>query len=188
MKHYSNGHMTANDYLMMYLARWKRVAVVLLVIWIVVTLRGNLKDLDAGLFLDSGQGPSEEYENLRRRIQSNTKELWYYINHELNKVIFDEKKSDRLQTGWLPRMEKARSGQRQRSNTAEVVSSPEPRELQGCEKVYCLIFAYATERTLILNSKGWRYNTKGWDYVFYPISETCTSSYDDQVLQWAEEL
>ncbi|CAG9788403.1 unnamed protein product [Diatraea saccharalis] len=59
----------------------------------------------------------------------------------------------------------------------------------GCQLhhiVYCLIFAYATERTLILNSKGWRYNNKGWDYVFYPISDSCTSAYDDKVIQWPD--
>ncbi|KPJ05914.1 Alpha-(1,6)-fucosyltransferase [Papilio xuthus] len=59
-------------------------------------LNGNLKDLDPSL-LESGQGPSEEYENLRRRIYSNTKEIWYYINHEIGKLIADEVKADSLQ-------------------------------------------------------------------------------------------
>lgn len=35
------------------------------------------------------KGPSEEYELLRRRIFSNTKELWYYVNSELQ--ILDKK-------------------------------------------------------------------------------------------------
>ena len=34
--------------------------------------------------------------------------------------------------------------------------------------------AYGTERTLILKSKGWRYNKKGFQDVFLPMSETCT--------------
>lgn len=34
--------------------------------------------------------------------------------------------------------------------------------------------AYATERTLILKSKGWRYHKAGWEEVFQPISETCS--------------
>lgn len=58
----------------------------------------NLKDIDGSLFLDVGQGPMEEYENLRRRIYSNTKELWYFINHELSKVGTDNLKSDKIQT------------------------------------------------------------------------------------------
>lgn len=49
----------------------------------------------------------------------------------------------------------------------------------GCQLhhvVYCFIMAYATERTLILNSKGWRYHKAGWEEVFQPISDTCLSS------------
>ena len=30
-----------------------------------------------------------------------------------------------------------------------------------------------TERTLILKSQGWRYNKKGFEEVFLPLSETC---------------
>lgn len=62
-------------------------------------LSGNLKDIDTGtLFLDFGQGPTEEYENLRRRVYSNTKELWYYVNHELGKLIREDNKEERIQT------------------------------------------------------------------------------------------
>ncbi|XP_059164715.1 alpha-(1,6)-fucosyltransferase-like isoform X2 [Physella acuta] len=46
----------------------------------------------------------------------------------------------------------------------------------GCQLhhiTYCLIAAYAMERTLILDSKGWRYSSKGWESVFQPLSTTC---------------
>uniref|UniRef100_A0A646QIG9 Alpha-(1,6)-fucosyltransferase n=1 Tax=Hemiscolopendra marginata TaxID=943146 RepID=A0A646QIG9_9MYRI len=49
----------------------------------------------------------------------------------------------------------------------------------GCQihhAVYCLIIAYGTSRTLILKSKGWRYNKEGWETVFKPVSETCTDA------------
>lgn len=49
----------------------------------------------------------------------------------------------------------------------------------GCQihhVTYCFIMAYATKRTLILNSRGWRYSVDGWDAVFQPISSTCTST------------
>lgn len=49
----------------------------------------------------------------------------------------------------------------------------------GCQLhhvVYCFIMAYATERTLILKSKGWRYHKNGWEEVFKPISDTCIDS------------
>lgn len=63
------------------------------------SLNGNLKDIDTGsLFLDEGQGPTEDYENLRRRIYSNTKELWYYVNHELTKVLQEDNKAEKIQT------------------------------------------------------------------------------------------
>ncbi|XP_052239638.1 alpha-(1,6)-fucosyltransferase-like isoform X2 [Dreissena polymorpha] len=35
--------------------------------------------------------------------------------------------------------------------------------------------AYATQRTLILQSEGWRYSSKGWESVFLPLSKTCRS-------------
>jgi glycoprotein 6-alpha-L-fucosyltransferase len=46
----------------------------------------------------------------------------------------------------------------------------------GCQihhLVYCFIIAYGTERTLILDSRGWRYSSAGWEKVFKPLSETC---------------
>ncbi|CAL4059808.1 unnamed protein product, partial [Meganyctiphanes norvegica] len=47
----------------------------------------------------------------------------------------------------------------------------------GCQihhVVYCFIVAYGTKRTLILKSRGWRYNKAGWEDVFQPISNSCT--------------
>ncbi|XP_041981189.1 alpha-(1,6)-fucosyltransferase isoform X2 [Aricia agestis] len=256
---------------MMYSAKWKRAAVLLLLVWIAVTylvisplrcdggsesavdfqerlrtvsaqletlkkqhagliaqirhgLPANL-DIDAGALLQNyGGGPSEEYESLRRRIYSNTKEIWFFINHELTKFMGDDMKTDRLQ-GILDQVADRKrsllSDQEKlqqldgyadwRKTEAANVSDLVQRRLRwlqnpsdcrdarkvicnlnkgcgfGCQVhhiVYCLIFAYATERTLILNSKGWRYNSKGWEYVFHPVSESCTSAYDDKVVQW----
>ena len=47
----------------------------------------------------------------------------------------------------------------------------------GCQihhVAYCFIMAYATKRTLILDSGNWRYSMDGWDVVFQPVSSTCT--------------
>lgn len=38
---------------------------------------------------------------------------------------------------------------------------------------YCFIMAYATKRTLILDSANWRYSPNGWNAVFQPISSVC---------------
>ncbi|XP_034945504.1 alpha-(1,6)-fucosyltransferase isoform X2 [Chelonus insularis] len=48
----------------------------------------------------------------------------------------------------------------------------------GCQihhLTYCFLVAYGTQRTLILKSKGWRYQKDGWESVFKPLSETCLS-------------
>lgn len=49
----------------------------------------------------------------------------------------------------------------------------------GCQihhVAYCFILAYATKRTLILDSRNWRYSMNGWDVVFQPVSSTCTAA------------
>ena len=48
----------------------------------------------------------------------------------------------------------------------------------GCQihhVAYCFIFAYATERMLVLDSGGWRYSGK-WEDVFQPLSNSCNYS------------
>ncbi|XP_026330680.1 alpha-(1,6)-fucosyltransferase isoform X2 [Hyposmocoma kahamanoa] len=174
--------------------------------------------------LFAGDGPSEEYETLRRRIYTNTKELWYYIKSELRKVLNDNDKTSRIEAVLKDVGERKRSLLFDQQKLAEIDGHNEWRRLEaanvsdliqrrlkylqnpsdcrearkvicnlnkgcgfGCQLhhiAYCLIFAYATERTLILQSRGWRYNTKGWDYVFYPLSDSCTSAYEDKALQW----
>ena len=42
---------------------------------------------------------------------------------------------------------------------------------------YCFIVAYATERTMILQSDTWYFaENKGWNSVFLPLSDTCTAA------------
>lgn len=48
--------------------------------------------------------------------------------------------------------------------------------------------AYATERTLILKSKGWRYHKAGWEEVFKPISDTCLSSEGSSHASWSSHI
>lgn len=57
----------------------------------------NLNDLETSALLHNGGGASEEYENLRRRIYSNTKEIWYFVNYELTKLIKDGVQPDKIQ-------------------------------------------------------------------------------------------
>lgn len=48
--------------------------------------------------------------------------------------------------------------------------------------------AYATERTMILKSTGWRYHKAGWEEVFKPISETCIDSNGATHSSWPGQL
>ena len=42
---------------------------------------------------------------------------------------------------------------------------------------YCFILAYATQRTMILESNSWYFaENKGWNSVFLPLSDTCTQA------------
>jgi glycoprotein 6-alpha-L-fucosyltransferase len=57
----------------------------------------------------------------------------------------------------------------------------------GCQLhhlVYCFIVAYATERTLILKSKGWRYHKGGFEEIFLPLSDTCTDPNGESHSSW----
>lgn len=60
----------------------------------------------------------------------------------------------------------------------------------GCQVhhvAYCMIVAYATQRTLILESKGWRYARGGWETVFQPLSEVCTTRSGEETIRWQGE-
>ncbi|KAJ7363561.1 Alpha-(1,6)-fucosyltransferase, partial [Desmophyllum pertusum] len=59
----------------------------------------------------------------------------------------------------------------------------------GCQVhhlMYCFIVAYGLERTLVIDSSGWRYSSKGWKGIFQPVSETCTT-YKGQLAGWSED-
>lgn len=49
----------------------------------------------------------------------------------------------------------------------------------GCQVhhvVLCLIIAYATERTLVIEKTNGIYDGHSWDQIFLPLSETCTNA------------
>jgi len=57
----------------------------------------------------------------------------------------------------------------------------------GCQihhAVYCFITAYGTQRTMILNSKNWRYNKKGYQEVYLPLSDSCTDTGGASHVNW----
>lgn len=51
--------------------------------------------------------------------------------------------------------------------------------------VKCLIVAYATERTMIIdNPKTWKFTRSGFANIFLPLSDTCTSTDGKTVSKW----
>lgn len=49
----------------------------------------------------------------------------------------------------------------------------------GCQMhhiLYCFIVSYATKRTMIIDSTGWRYSARGWNAYFQPVSDSCIHS------------
>ncbi|KAK8735422.1 hypothetical protein OTU49_005381 [Cherax quadricarinatus] len=57
----------------------------------------------------------------------------------------------------------------------------------GCQfhrLIHCFMAAYGKNRTLIVNSAGWRYSPNGWETVFQPFSETCTNFSMKNVTNW----
>jgi len=57
----------------------------------------------------------------------------------------------------------------------------------GCQihhAIYCFLIAYGTERTMVLKSQGWRYNKKGFEEVFLPLSETCNDPNGQSRATW----
>lgn len=52
----------------------------------------------------------------------------------------------------------------------------------GCQLhhvAYCLIVAYGSRRTMVLDSRGWRYSQRGWDSIFLPVSSNCRNFTED---------
>lgn len=60
----------------------------------------------------------------------------------------------------------------------------------GCQLhhlAYCLIVAYYTQRTMILQSVGWKYAPHGWETLFLPMSRTCTDADGKSRHPWTAE-
>ncbi|ETN58391.1 alpha-(1,6)-fucosyltransferase [Anopheles darlingi] len=173
--------------------------------------------------------PSLEYERLRRRVQTNTQELWNFVQSEVTKVQKQAQRSTpelvkpltsflslaaEHKRSLLTDIERTRETDgyeawrhREAIELSDLVQkrltklqNPDncstARKLlcrlnkgcgYGCQLhhvVYCFIMAYATERTLILKSKGWRYHKAGWEEVFQPISDTCLDSNGASHASW----
>ncbi|CAH1263842.1 FUT8 [Branchiostoma lanceolatum] len=161
--------------------------------------------------------PSKKHEQLQRKLEDGTRELWFLVKAQLKLMKSDSQASsvkDRIDNLLLDvgdhqrtiladaqRLRDADGGLAWRQQEAHALQDLVQRRLHylqnpkdcskakkllcnlnkgcgyGCQLhhvVYCFMVAYGTERTMILNSQGWRYSSGGWEKVFLPLSETCT--------------
>jgi glycoprotein 6-alpha-L-fucosyltransferase len=57
--------------------------------------------------------------------------------------------------------------------------------------LHCFIVAYWTNRTLVVDTKGWNYSwtseegKKGWEAAFLPVSDTCTTA--EGAVEWSQD-
>ncbi|WAR12583.1 FUT8-like protein [Mya arenaria] len=152
--------------------------------------------------------PDPKYEDARRETRRLSQEMWMYMDSQLKRLISQNVETDtkyikdilafgsHLHTAILlahdtleDEFEKWRN---LRSNenplncsTADMfVCKLDTACGFGCQMhhvTYCLMVAYATNRTMVLVSKGWRYSKAGWDIVFRPLSKTCHENHPDVI-------
>ncbi|XP_055380359.1 alpha-(1,6)-fucosyltransferase [Condylostylus longicornis] len=179
--------------------------------------------------LSSIGAPSSEYEQIRRRIRTNTQEFWNFFSSELEQIRLKCSKTNpdllkqinnilelgaehkRSLLNDQDRMRELDGYESWRKKESEDLSNlvqnrlyylQNPKDCKNAKKlvcklnkgcgygcqlhhvVYCFIVAYATERTLILKSRGWRYHKGGWEEVFDPISSTCTNIDTTSATAW----
>lgn len=162
--------------------------------------------------------PNHSYEDSRRRLYSNINEEWFYLRKRLN--VTDLKFLTQLRHNLLYdldeislRDKKWRTSEYQKlsglmdsvihklQNPASCDKAPKLvcQLNKGCgfgcqihHVVYCFVVALATDRTLILDAKNWRYvdhktrksKTAGWNLVFKQLSETCLDESGSSRSSW----
>eukprot|EP00794_Sanderia_malayensis_P017813 gene17813-19591_t len=162
------------------------------------------------------RAPSLEYEETRRRIENNVREMQYSAMSKLEQmksILGDAVFTDKLAKFEENVMElsaitmndledlKDMDGVKEFRTLSHQILADEVqarmRRLQnpadcksarrlvcslnkacgyGCQIhhiIYCMIVAYASNRTMVVNSLGWRYSRKGWEGTFLPVSESC---------------
>ena len=55
--------------------------------------------------------------------------------------------------------------------------------------MYCFIERFFQNRTMILESQGWRYDSKnGYEGYFLPVTETCANQKSPETVTWNGKL
>ncbi|KAL5009035.1 hypothetical protein ScPMuIL_014616 [Solemya velum] len=190
----------------------------------------ELKRLSAGdnKPITADEAPSKEHEQLRRKIENDAREFWYYMGSHLKQLKTSARNGINIEDSINNLLEDGEGYKRTIMNDLKSLSvegrAGAWREKEGialtelvqkrlrylqnpqdCSKAlkvvcnlhkgcgygcqlhhvtYCLMVAYATGRTLILDSVGWRYAKDGWETVFRPLSNTCTDKSGTSSHHW----
>jgi glycoprotein 6-alpha-L-fucosyltransferase len=129
--------------------------------------------------------------NLNRML-SNFELLHHHLTNDLEKrKIFENIESwQRKEHEELSQLVQSRFHQLQNpkdcSATKKLICQINKGCGYGCQAhhvMYCFIVAYGLQRTMIIDSSGWRYSSRGWEGVFEPLSKTCVS-YSGSVENW----
>uniref|UniRef100_H2ZNX0 Alpha-(1,6)-fucosyltransferase n=1 Tax=Ciona savignyi TaxID=51511 RepID=H2ZNX0_CIOSA len=132
--------------------------------------------------------------------ESSLNEVVQQLKSQLQAALLDSEELGGLESSW--REKEAKELQQLVQNRINYVQNPKDcstaKQLvcnlnKGCgfgcqihHLAYCFMVAYGTQRTLIIESKSWRYNPEGWESVFLPASETCTTAGQPQA-PWTGE-
>ena len=163
-------------------------------------------------------GPSFDYERSLRKAVFDVDELWNYVRRHLNttqkefvsevrhSILYDLSVVRKRDENW--RSEQLKSLQQSVQNVISKLQNPvscdSAKKLSctlnkgcgfGCQVhhlVYCFVVALAENRTLILNSRNWRYadrdhkrsKTAGWNAVFQPLSTSCLEEGEGRRSNW----
>lgn len=177
-------------------------------------------------FIDSTCEPSLQYEIYRRRAVRDTKELFNFIQGQLDIMVKSREKVTDANIQYLKdetrnhghailvdlqKLKENDGYEEWRAQESEDLSNLVQERLTklqnpdncdsakkllcnlnkgcgyGCQihhAIYCFITAYGSQRTLILKSSGWRYNKKGFEEVFLPLSNTCLAAEGSSKSNW----
>lgn len=172
---------------------------------------------------DNSEGPSQFFEDTRRKLFTDIKDLSFYMNSifkrnaELKKQTeynsLKENFKDRIDLilaevynvsmsnnfGFKRNQVSKNLSRKIQEKFKELQNPPDCKKAKklvcdlnkacgyGCQihhVMYCFIVAYFSDRTMILHSNNWRYNSHGYKAYFLPVSDTCEDVSSDSIVDW----
>lgn len=113
-------------------------------------------------------------------VLSNIELLHHYLTNDLEKLKYLKREWQEQEHSQLSNLVQQRIHKLQNpkdcASAKKLICQLNKSCGYGCQAhhvLYCFIIAFGLQRTMIIDSTGWRYSSKGWNGVFLPISKTC---------------